>query len=293
MSLLFIVSATVLAGKTVAADDKYPTPLPRAHAHNDYEHSRPLFDALSHRFNSVEADIFLVRDKMLVGHDVIDLRKGRTLEKLYLDPLRRRVEENGGRVYKDGPEFLLMIDFKNTGEKTFFHLHKVLEKYREMLTEVRDGKLIKRAVRIVISGDRPVVAISRAKNRLVGIDGRLSDLDSSKPAHLMPMISDRWGRHFKWRGEGPMPKSERKKLEEIVRKAHAKGRIVRFWATPEKVELWKVLYEVGVDRINTDDLEGLEKFLATRDQLKRGPKKPAKKPTENRAKNERNPKPKQ
>ena len=90
----------------------------------------------------------------------------------------------------------------------------MLEKYRDMLTEVRDGKLIKRAVRIVISGDRPVAAISRVKNRLVGIDGRLSDLDSSKPAHLMPMISDRWSSHFKWRGEGTMPKEERKKLEE-------------------------------------------------------------------------------
>lgn len=36
------------------------TPLPRAHAHNDYEHARPLLDALDHGFTSVEADVWLV-----------------------------------------------------------------------------------------------------------------------------------------------------------------------------------------------------------------------------------------
>ena len=33
--------------------------LPRAHAHNDYMHERPLYDALSHGFGSIEADVFL------------------------------------------------------------------------------------------------------------------------------------------------------------------------------------------------------------------------------------------
>ncbi len=44
-------------------------PLPQAHAHNDYEHERPLLDALSHGFCSVEADIYLVDGALLVAHD--------------------------------------------------------------------------------------------------------------------------------------------------------------------------------------------------------------------------------
>ncbi|MEC4021166.1 hypothetical protein QMK28_34095, partial [Streptomyces sp. H27-D2] len=36
-----------------------PAPLRRAHAHNDFVHPRPLLDALSHGFASVEADIWL------------------------------------------------------------------------------------------------------------------------------------------------------------------------------------------------------------------------------------------
>src|SRR5881227_2198600 len=66
-------------------------PLTRVHAHNDYEHKRPLFDALDHGFCSVEADIFLVNGELLVGHAPWDLSPKRTLQKLYLDPLRERV----------------------------------------------------------------------------------------------------------------------------------------------------------------------------------------------------------
>ena len=96
MTCLFIISA--LSNSAVA---EQIVPLPNAHAHNDYEHKRPLFDALAHGFGSVEADVFLVRGQMLVGHTAIDLRPERTLEKLYLEPLRQRIKANGGRVYKN------------------------------------------------------------------------------------------------------------------------------------------------------------------------------------------------
>src|SRR5947208_14209481 len=85
-----------------------PTPLIHAHAHNDYEHKRPLLDALDHGFCSVEADIFLVDGKLLVAHEIGQTKPERTLQALYLDPLRERVKANGGRVVKDGPEVTLL-----------------------------------------------------------------------------------------------------------------------------------------------------------------------------------------
>src|SRR2546428_201080 len=81
-----------------------PAPLVHAHAHNDYEHKRPLLDALDHGFCSVEADIFLVDGKLLVAHELGQTKPERTLQALYLDPLRERVKANGGRVLKDGAE---------------------------------------------------------------------------------------------------------------------------------------------------------------------------------------------
>ncbi len=241
-----------------------PVPLTRAHAHNDYEHKLPLLDALEHGFSGVEADIYLVGGKLLVAHDAIDLRPARTLEGLYLDPLEKRVKENGGRVYPNGPGFLLLIDIKSDGEKTYGVLRRVLAKYAGMLTVVREGVEEKRAVTVVLSGDRPRAALTAEKERLAGYDGRLEDLDAKDAPHLLPLISDNWGKHFQWRGEGPFPEAERKKLQEIVKKAHEKGRGVRLWATPEKPAVWTVLYEAGVDLINTDDLKGLRDFLLER-----------------------------
>ncbi|MFC1605118.1 hypothetical protein ACFL5F_08845, partial [Planctomycetota bacterium] len=90
-------------------------PLSRAHAHNDYEHDRPLYDALDQGFNSVEADIFLVDDDLHVAHNRRDITSERTLRRLYLDPLRERVKQNGGRVYPNpgAPgQFTLLIDIK-------------------------------------------------------------------------------------------------------------------------------------------------------------------------------------
>jgi glycerophosphoryl diester phosphodiesterase len=116
----------------------------------------------------------------------------------------------------------------------------------------------------VISGNRPFKSISDDATRRVGIDGRLSDLDSSMPAHLMPLISDRWGAHFQWNGVGTFPADQREKLHEIVRRAHAAGRRVRFWATPETPAMWSELVEAGVDHVNTDQLDQLRDFLLTR-----------------------------
>lgn len=250
-------------GALVAAngDESTVTPLKQAHAHNDYRHPRPLLDAVANGFCSFEADIFLVDGELLVGHDRVELRKDRTLQKLYLDPLRELVRQNDGRVYPDGPTVTLLIDFKSDGRQTYAVLRQTLAGYQDILSGLEDGEFRQRAVQVVISGDRPIEDIAADESRYVGIDGRLGDLDSSFPSHLMPLISDRWTTHFRWRGNGEMPAEEREKLRSIVSKAHASGRRVRFWATPENPVLWQGLLDAKVDHINTDQLETLRQFL--------------------------------
>lgn len=239
-------------------------PLPQAHAHNDYHHDRPLLDALAHGYCSVEADVFLVDNALLVGHEPAELTPERTLQALYLDALRERVNSNGGRVYRDGPTLLLLIDVKSEGRETYKALHKVLGQYAEMLTSVTDGEVRLGAVTAVISGNRANERIAADSPRYAGVDGRLSDLDSKVPSHLMPLISDDWQMHFRWRGQGPMPGDEREKLRSIVRRAHEAGRRVRLWDTPEDPAVWEELLRAGVDLINTDDLDGLKRYLLRR-----------------------------
>lgn len=257
--LLFVAS-----GRTSIAQEAaplLPAPLVRAHAHNDYLHDRPLLDALDCGFCSVEADVFLVEGELIVAHTRFWLDPKQTLKKLYLDPLRERVKANGGRVYPDGPPFTLLIDIKRDGTKTFATLSKLLAQYDDVFSSVKEGKVQRKAVTAIISGDRDVNAIKKASPRYAGIDGRLSDLLSDAPAHELPLISDSWPHHFRWRGEGEIYQDDVQKLKQVLEKAHAKGRRVRFWAIPDKPIVWKTLHSAGVDLINTDKLKELSELL--------------------------------
>ena len=237
------------------------TPLANAHAHNDYEHARPLLDALDHGFTSIEADVFLVEGQLLVAHNLINVSKDRTLENLYLQPLQERAKVNNGRIYEDGPTVTLLVDIKTNGKAAYAAIHELLAKYDSIVSVTTGGQYAERAVTVIISGDRPLQEIQDSEPRRAGIDGRLSDLDSAKSSDLLPLISDNWTTHFRYRGVGAMPEFEREKLLDVVARTHAKGRRIRFWATPESPVLWQELKTAGVDLIGTDDLERLSTFL--------------------------------
>ncbi|MEU0455753.1 phosphatidylinositol-specific phospholipase C/glycerophosphodiester phosphodiesterase family protein [Streptomyces sp. NPDC006129] len=246
-------------------------PLWRAHAHNDYEHPRPLFDALDHRFGSVEADIHLVGDQLLVAHDPEDLDPARTLESLYLDPLAARVRANRGCVYRGYRGSLqLLIDIKTEGASTYLELDRHLRRYRHLFTTYAHGRVHRGPVTAVISGDRAArVPMEAQPVRHAFYDGRLTDLGSQAPASFIPLISDNWTLNFTWQGVGAFPDAERQKLRGIVAAAHRRGQKVRFWATPDlagpaRDALWSELLAADVDHLNTDDLAGLEAFLDAR-----------------------------
>ncbi len=262
-SVAILLSCVIAVSSATAqsADPAPVKPLAQAHAHNDYLHDRPLLDALDQGFCSVEADVFLVDGKLLVAHTKYELKPNRTLQSLYLDPLRERVRSNDGSVYAKKVPFMLLIDIKSEGEATYRAISDVLEEYDEVFTHVVGDQVKERAVTAVISGNRPIDFMTGQSKRWAGIDGRLSDLDSESPAHLLPLISDHWGRNFRWRGVGDIYAEDLQKLRRIVRQAHQKKRKVRFWAIPDRQVVWEVLRDEGVDLINTDQLSELSEFL--------------------------------
>ncbi|MET8246923.1 phosphatidylinositol-specific phospholipase C/glycerophosphodiester phosphodiesterase family protein [Streptomyces sp. NPDC005202] len=271
-----LAGAVALPATRAIAGDAHrgPRPLWHAHAHNDYEHPRPLFDALDHRFGSVEADIYLVGDQLLVAHDPVELDPRRTLESLYLDPLAARVKANHGSVYRGGRRPLqLLIDIKTEGSSTYLELDRHLTRYQHLFTTYAHQRVHPGPVTAVISGDRAARAPMEAQTvRRAFYDGRLTDLGSPAPASFVPLISDNWTLNFTWLGDGPFPDAERLKLRGIVQKAHAHGQKVRFWATPDTAgpardALWSELLAAGVDHLNTDDLAGLEAFLDAHERL--------------------------
>lgn len=261
-------ASSAILGPTKTVDDKQKKtdtavqPLSNAHSHNDYYRKRPLDLALENGFCSVEADVFLRNETLLVAHSIFEIRKGVTLEKLYLDPLLKRFRDNDGTIFRDKEaELLLLIDFKDKGSATYAALKKSLVNYKEMLTHVKAGKVQKGAVKIVISGARPVEEITAEQNRLVFLDGRIGDLRGEVSSTIVPLISESWRSHFKYSGRREMSKEEIEKLRKIVKTAHMQNKRVRFWASPDKEASWKIQLEAGVDLINTDKIAELAKFL--------------------------------
>jgi hypothetical protein len=256
---------------TAAGAHERVRPLDRAHAHNDYEHPRPLFDALGAGFTSVEADIFLVGGELLVAHDPEDLDPARTLTSLYLEPLRERVLRNHGGVYRGHRGFQLLVDIKTEGESTYAALDALLRapRYAFLWTTYRHGRVRTGAVTAVVSGNRPRATMAAQRTRVAFYDGRIADTTDLGPgsdARLTPLVSDNWTRLFTWTGTGAMPEGERAELRRIVRTAHRAGQRVRFWATPDapgpaRDAVWRELVAADVDHINTDDLKGLADFL--------------------------------
>lgn len=237
-----------------------------AHAHNDYRHERPLFDALDGTFKSIEVDVFAIGDSLFVAHDMEDVKPGRTFRQLYLDPLNEIVNKNNGSVYGTDEELILLVDFKSEGIKTYKILHNILIEYKEILSHSFSGLKQKGAIQIIVSGNRPLEYMQKQELRLASYDGRIDELNLDISTSLMPLISDNWSNHFKWYGKGEMPKIEKDKLIEIVKSAHENGCLLRFWGTMDRPgkyreAVWTELKNAGVDLIGTDDINGLKEFL--------------------------------
>lgn len=240
------------------------SPLDRAHAHNDYQHARPLLDALDRGYGSVEVDIHLVDGALLVAHARDSVRADRTLESLYLAPLRAWIGAHGGGVYAGRPPLTLLIDVKSHAESTWVALEPLLRSYDDVITSWHGDSVTTRPVIAVISGERPILTLPAQRDRWAALDGRLADLDAvpGTPAVAMPLVSADWKQITKWRGRGALPSAARRRLASAVARTHAQGRRLRFWNTPDRPVVWRLLVKTGVDLIGADDLDALRAFLS-------------------------------
>ena len=242
-----------------------PTALPRAHAHNDYKHTRPLFDAWEQGFISVEADVFLIKGELYVAHNKPFFKKKKnTLKNLYLKPLQEILAQQDGMIYPgyDGV-FFLMIDIKTDPEATYAVLIKQLKEFAPILTTYHGDKTKPGPITVFLSGNRPFETVLQEGNRLVALDGRPSDLGKGYSPSFVPVISDNYKNHLHWNGKGDFPESESRKLQVLVDKTHAEDKQLRLWASPDFPTVWAVLKAAGVDLINTDKLSELRAFLET------------------------------
>lgn len=227
------------------------------HSHNDYKQQIPLLEAYHAGMGSIEADVFYRNGQLFVAHESNEIKAGKTLKKLYIDPLIAFFEENGKQAYADSTQRLqLVIDIKENYQQV---LAKLLEELKGN-ESIFDQHKNPRAIKIVVSGNTPPAEKFKDYPHFIYFDGRPEiDYTTEQLKHI-GMISQDIAHYSVWNGKGTPTPPDLEKMKAAIGKAHKMGKPFRFWATKDSPNSWKELGHMGVDWINTDHPTALKNF---------------------------------
>jgi hypothetical protein len=242
-----------------------PQRLLPAYAHNDYHNHHPLQDALALGFQGAEADYLLIEGELRVGHGRGDTMRGRTLERLYLSPLRDRIRHCGW-VQAPGKSFLLTIEYKEQGLQGYRTLRQLLARCRDLIGTARQPG----PVRVVLVGWHPPLdEMARESPPLTTVQARINGSGLDIPAgdtSLVGLVSLDYGKVMRWKGRGELGTRDRRSLEVIAQARRAlPGRVIRAYDVPVNREVYRLLLGAGVDLIGTKRL--LETSALLQDEI--------------------------
>ena len=227
------------------------TTQPLIHAHNDYQQPEPLTHALRQQVFSLEADIYLSGGRLLVAHDKNELATAPALDSLYLQPIIALFNRHGGRISADSNYApVLMIDIKDSGEAVIAQLIQLLSPHRSLF----DRSVNAKAIQIVLSGDRGAISKWSSYAPFIFFDGRPYEVYDSATLQRVAFISDNYTNYVS-------PQDSTTRLQQLVKKIHGMGKLVRLWGCPDTPASWKQQQEWGVDIINTDKVAECRKYL--------------------------------
>lgn len=231
-----------------------PSNKAKIHSHNDYEQAAPFWHAYSSGATSIEVDIFLKNNQLYVAHNRAQMKKERTLEKLYIEPLAELLAN-----YHSISHLQLLVDIKTEAGPTLDRFVEIASKYPTIFTDKPHG------IKTVISGNRPKPVDYSKYPAFIKFDGR-SPEDADNPNGDKVALISRNFKHFSsWKGKGNIPEADSLELLSFITDCHNRQKPVRFWATPDTEQAYKTLIFLGVDYINTDNPGKLVAFLKSTD----------------------------
>ncbi|TLV03334.1 alkaline phosphatase [Dyadobacter luticola] len=230
----------------------------QAHSHNDYEQKIPFYSAYYQNFGSIEADVILRNDTLFVAHQQSDMQPDHTLSSLYLNPLSSVISTNKDKVFPGSDQGIqLLIDLKTSAAQTMPALVSELKKFEAMLAP-------KGPVKVVLSGNTPAPADFGKYPDFIFYDGRPDVKYSAAQLKRVGLISQSFPMYTKWNGKGILIEKDKKSIQDVIAQVHGQGKKIRFWATPDEINAWKMLMNLGIDYINTDHVEQLGTYLRAR-----------------------------
>lgn len=240
--VLFFISITFLSLQILAQKRIL------IHSHNDYERRVPFYQAYAQQVASIEADIFEQNGELLVAHTKDELKTAQTIDELYITPIVNLFKQNGGNPWKDsGKTLTLLVDLKTPANPTLDILLTKLEKHPTVFDPAKNPL----AVRVIISGNRPDPKDFYKYPSIISFDGEHLNY-TAKELEKISMISLSLREHSDWNGKGLFKKDQKAVVDKLIADVHALGKPIRFWATPDGVNAWNMLHNMGVDYINTD-----------------------------------------
>ncbi|HVU99082.1 MAG TPA: hypothetical protein VHE34_27860 [Puia sp.] len=224
------------------------------HSHNDYEQAAPFWAAWQQRFGSIEADIWLVGGKVIIGHDTTEIRSGRTLEDYYVRPLLACIRKNHGYPYADTARRLqILIDVKADSVATLAAMIALLDKY-PTLEHCR-------SLTWVISGNRPDPSRYNSYPSFISFDGILHRQYTPGELSRIAMMSDDLQHYIRWDSHTGIPAGGLDSLRHAIDHSHALHLPVRLWDAPDFPAAWRQLMQLKVDYLNTDRIADLAAYL--------------------------------
>lgn len=269
-------------------------PIP-CHSHNDYWRRVPLYSAISAGCIGVEADIWLYKEDLYVGHNTASLTRNRTLNNLYINPLIEILshqnpttsfypqEDTGpAGVFDTSPEqsLILLIDFKTTGEALWPYVLSALQPLRERnyLTHLNGTQIIHGPITVVGTGNTPfnLVASKESNPHLdVFFDAPLDEMWATNQEGLRRSdaasetytamnsyyASVSFQKVIGHLSDGRFSDKQMATLRGQILGAQRRGLKARYWELPYwpitlRNHVWDVLVKEGVDLLNVDDLKG-------------------------------------
>jgi len=222
-------------------------PAVKGHAHNDYVHPHPLFDALHEGFRSVEVDLQVTFGKLTVAHTPFGVFRNRKIQHLYLDRLREIIHANNGSVYGDGKVFYLVIEIKMRPKQAMPHLKQILASYQDIISTYRDSTKQQRPIDVIMIAHTPDDFGQHDSLRYAGCEMH----GGQGHALFYPLVSivakDTSAAAFAV-------------IKQQISSIHQQGQIVRAWGKNDDEATWDFLLKAGVDLVHTDRLSDFRKF---------------------------------
>ena len=202
--------------------------------------------------NSIEVDVLYKNGKLLVAHELSEAEENRTLERLYLKPLKETIELG----LFSNRSLQLLIDVKSDAYRTLDAIIGSLEEFPSIVNH--------KDVKIVISGNRPSIDDYVKYPDFISFDYQsLEHVQDSKILDKIAMVSLSFRKFSEWNGKGRLTGEDFITVTEVIEKAQALGKPFRFWATPDSKSAWKAFADMGVDFINTDMPNECVSYLTT------------------------------